>query len=39
LQAALKENLAEQTLKEVKEFLNNTSEKIEELNKRIKRRK
>jgi DNA-binding PadR family transcriptional regulator len=39
LRAALKENLTEQTSKEVEEFLNDASEKIEELSKRIKRRK
>ena len=39
LRAALKENLTEQALKEVEEVLNGTSEKIEELSKRIERRK
>jgi DNA-binding PadR family transcriptional regulator len=36
---ALKENLMEQTSKEVEAFLNDTSEKLEELSKRIERRK
>jgi hypothetical protein len=35
----LKENLMEQTSKEVEAFLNDTSEKLEELSKRIERRK
>ena len=39
LRVTLKENLTEQTLKEVEEFLNVASEKIEELVKRIERRK
>jgi DNA-binding PadR family transcriptional regulator len=33
---ALQENLTEQALKEVGDFLNNTAEKIEEINKRLK---
>jgi len=38
LRLALRENLTEQTLKKVEQFLNDASEKIEELNKRIKGR-
>jgi len=38
LRVALKEKLNGQALKEVEQFLNDTSEKIEELSKRIKRR-
>jgi len=38
LRLALRENLTEQTLNEVEQFLNDASEKIEELNKRIKGR-
>jgi DNA-binding PadR family transcriptional regulator len=38
LRLVLRKNLTEQTLKEVEELLNDTSEKIEELNKKIKRR-
>jgi len=39
LRVALKENLTEQALKDVEEVLNGISEKIEELSKRIERRK
>jgi flavodoxin len=38
LRSALRENLTEQTLKEVEEFLNGASEKIEKLNEKIMRR-
>ncbi len=39
LRLVLKENLTEQTLKEVEAFLNDTSEKFKHLRKRIERRK
>ncbi len=38
LRLALRENLTEQTLKKVEQFLNDASEKIEELNEKIMRR-
>lgn len=38
MRAALRENLTEQTLTEVEQFLNDASEKIEELNEKIMRR-
>ena len=38
LRVALSENLTEQALEEVEKFLNETSEKIEELSERLKRR-
>ena len=38
LRVALKENLANQSLKEVEQFLNDASEKIEELNEKLMRR-
>jgi len=39
LRASLKENLTEQTLKEVKQLLNEASEKIEKLNEKLRKRR
>ncbi len=39
LRMTIEENLTEQTLKEIGDFLNNAAEKIEELNKKLKEKK